>query len=180
MRYPDDVPVLETERLLLRAPSREDWPAYRALMTSPRGEGLGRPHTESRAFRDFALEIGHWVHFGDGPWKVCRKDTGESVGLVGPWHPVGWPENEIGWMTWKGAEGRGYAFEAAAAARAYAYGTLGWDTAVSYIGPDNARSRKLAERLGAVIDPDATELDPGTLTHRHPSPEALGIRESAA
>lgn len=168
-------PVLETARLILRPPGPEDWPPYRDLLMSPRAAGIGGPFSEHRAFRDFGLELGHWLHFGAGPWVLCRKETGESLGLVGPWHPVGWPEKEIGWCVWPEAEGRGYAFEAAEAARAYAYTELGWPTAVSYVGAENARSRALAERLGAVIDRAAPELDPGTLTYRHPSPAALGL-----
>ena len=48
--------------------------------------------------------------------------------------------------------GHGYATEAATRARAYAYGELGWPTIVSYIAPENAPSRRVAERLGAKPD----------------------------
>ena len=62
---------------------------------------------------------------------------------------------------------------AAAAARDHAFGALGWETAVSYIDPDNIRSVALAERLGARHDPEAR--GPGEnscLVYRHPRPEA--------
>ena len=68
------------------------------------------------------------------------------LGLVGLWFPEGWHEPEIGWILFEGAEGRGIAREAAEAARAHAYGTLGWTTAVSVIHPGNARSIALADR----------------------------------
>ena len=52
-----------------------------------------------------------------------------------------------------GFEGHGFATEAARAARAHAYGTLGWPTAVSYVDADNHRSAALALRLGCTEDP---------------------------
>ena len=68
------------------------------------------------------------------------------------------------------AEGKGYAFEAAQAARAHAFDVLGWETAVSYIDPGNARSIELAERLGAVRDPEAAPFHEGDLVFRHSAP----------
>ena len=59
------------------------------------------------------------------------------------------------------------------AARGYAYGTLGWPTAVSYVDAENHRSCALARRLGAREDPAAPRPGPDGLVFRHPSPEAL-------
>ncbi|BBU58844.1 hypothetical protein KU6B_51090 [Mameliella alba] len=59
----------------------------------------------------------------------------------------------------------------------------GWSTLVSYIHPDNTRSRALAERLGAVHDPNAQlpegETAQETLVYRH-SPDADGSPEAYA
>ena len=62
---------------------------------------------------------------------------------------------------------------AAEAARTHVFETLGWDTAVSYIDPQNARSIALAERLGAVRDDSAARPHPDDLVYRHPKPEAV-------
>ena len=72
-----------------------------------------------------------------------------------------------------GFEGKGYATEAGRAARAYAYGTLGWKTAVSYVDPGNHRSAAVARRLGCREDPEAARPDPADIVFRHPGPEAL-------
>ncbi len=53
--------------------------------------------------------------------------------------------------------------------RKWAFEELGLKTLVSYIDPKNERSRKLAERMGAVIDPDAERHDPVDLVYRHPA-----------
>ena len=50
------------------------------------------------------------------------------------------------------ATGKGYATEAAQAARAHAYDVLGWETAISLIDPENLGSKAVAERLGARFD----------------------------
>ncbi len=161
---------LETARLTLRKPGPQDAERAVAFFTSPRAEFVGAPYTPGKAWRHFAAEIGHWDLLGFGMWAFCAKGSDTALGLAGPWCPIDWPENEIGWLTFDGGEGHGYAFEAANAALDHAYGTLGWTTAVSYIDPANTRSIALAERLGAALDTDAPQPKPDQpcLVYRHP------------
>lgn len=170
-----DTPVLETDNLILRAPQARDWPQWHAFAGSKRAKYIGGPFDDAGAWRAFGHVIGMWVLRGYGSFVITRRDDDTALGMTGPWHPFDWPEKEIGWTVWSTAvEGKGIAFEAAHAARAYAYGTLGWTGAVSYIDPANTRSVALAERLGATIDPDAAH--PGAApchVYRHPAPEAL-------
>lgn len=165
---------LETQRLILRRPTGEDWPQAQSFFTSPRAAGVGGPFDLGDAWRKLAMEIGHWDIFGYGMWTVTRKGDDTALGMIGPWTPPDWPETEIGWMIWDPAtEGTGIAAEAARAAVDDAYARLGWHSAVSYIAPGNARSIALAERLGARLDPDAPQI-PGKdphLVYRHPKPE---------
>jgi RimJ/RimL family protein N-acetyltransferase len=118
---------------------------------------------------------GHWVHRGFGMFILAERSAPDTpLGMAGPWFPESWPEPEIAWSLWTpAAEGRGLAHEAAGAALAYAFGTLGWTTAVSYIHPGNARSIALAERLGARRDAGADHPNPDEpcLVYRHPAPE---------
>ncbi|CUI46856.1 GNAT family N-acetyltransferase [Cognatishimia activa] len=165
-------PTIRTDRLILRKPDASDLDAVLAFFQSERAEYVGGPYTLGKAWRQFAAEVGHWDLLGYGMWSVTTKDTGETLGLVGPWTPADWPETEIGWFMFENAEGKGYAFEAAQAAVNHAYETLGWDTAVSYIDKDNTRSIALAERLGASFDPNAPQPKPDMpcLVYRHPRP----------
>ncbi len=172
-------PTLTTDRLILRAPAMGDWPHWRAFARSDRARYVGGPMTEGVAWRALGHMTGHWVHRGFGTFVFALRDAPDTpLGAAGPWFPMGWPEHEIGWTLWSAqAEGRGLAFEAAQAARAHAYGPLGWQGAVSYIDPGNDRSVALARRLGAVEDPGAPVPDfpadtPPVRVFRHPGPGA--------
>lgn len=171
------VPVIATERLRLRAPELRDTEAMLAFQQSERFQFIDPDMDPEAGWRHWAAIIGHWVLRGFGLWTVTRHGSDETLGLIGCWEPKGWPEREIGWSLTAEAEGQGIGYEASVAARAYAYGSLGWTTAVSYIDPDNARSIRLAERLGAVRDPEAAVPPNDTpetcLVYRHPAPEQL-------
>ena len=69
-------------------------------------------------------------------------------------------------------EGKGYASEAALAARAYAAAHFGMPQLMSYLAPANARSIAMAKRLGATYEREH-QLH-GKLCHvyRHPNVEA--------
>lgn len=168
------VPVLATERLTLRAQRPDDFDAYAAFYGSERSTGMGGPLERPAAWRLFASELGHWVMRGYGFWMVDVTETGQTVGQVGFWHPEGWSEVEIGWAMFEGSEGKGYAHEAARAARAHAYDTLGWGPLSSVIYPGNTRSEALARRLGAWPERDwTTPTGTPAVIWRHPSREAL-------
>lgn len=170
-----NTPVLQTERLTLRAPVIEDYPVFEAFVCSERSHFiLSQAGTPAFSWRALASITGMWALRGFGSFVFCDKTTGSPLGLAGPWYPMNWPEREIGWSVWTAAaEGKGYAAEAASAARRHAYKTLSWKTAVSYINRDNARSIALAKRLGCTIDPSAAAPGEDDLVYRHPSPEAL-------
>ena len=167
--------MIHTRRLILRRPAPRDWEAARAFSMSERSAGLGGPHTLGKSWRTFASELGHWEIFGYGMWAVTLRGEDTAIGLVGPWTPPDWPETEIGWMILADdLEGTGIATEAAKAAITHAWDVLKWGTIVNYIAPGNTRSIRLAEKLGAVLDPDAPQPKPDehTLVYRHAKPEA--------
>ena len=169
---------IETQNLILRTPQMSDFDAFAAYLADERSKAIGAGDMDQiEAWKTFSRIAGSWQLLGFGLFIVEEKSTGNPVGSIGPWKPITWPEGEIGWSIWTAqAEGKGIAFEAAQAARDYAFNTLGWDTAVSYIDPENTRSRALAERLGAQIDPNADrpsfpqDSEP-CLVYRHPNPK---------
>ena len=146
-----------------------------AFYASERSKFVGGPTTAELTWRNLASEIGHWALRGYGRWAVDVTENGEFAGVVGPWNPEGWPEPELGWDLMNGFEGKGYATEAARAARDYAYAKLGWPTAISLCAVGNLASAAVALRLGCTEEPDLfTHERHGTMrVFRHPSPAEL-------
>lgn len=172
-----DIPVLETDRLILRAPGEADLDHEAAFFASDASRFVGGPLPAHRMWRNLALFLGHWAMRGYGFWALEDKATGTYQGRVGLWFPKGWYEREIGWTLMPHATGRGYATEAAKAVRAHAYGTLGWDTAVSQIDPRNDASRAVARRLGATFETTYQDPEYGTIeVWRHLSPAQVAAK----
>ncbi|MCK0168056.1 GNAT family N-acetyltransferase [Jannaschia sp. S6380] len=166
------IPTLTTERLTLRAPKLADFDAFAAFGASDRSHFMGGPVHPANSWQKFCAVIGHWTLRGYGRWIVTEMGADQALGLVGLHHPLEWPEPEIAWTLYDGAEGKGYAHEAALAARAHAYDTLGWTTAISFVDPANTRSLALARRLGCRADGTFEHAVFGTMhIQRHPGPE---------
>lgn len=163
------IPVLQTPRLILRAPVAADFAAYAETLASPRADHIGGPCDRREAWLDFCQDIASWHLRGYGAWTITETPDDTSRGTVMLHHEVGDPERELGWILHEGAEGRGLATEAATAARDFAFDALEWGTFVSYIAPENHRSIRVAERLGATLDPDAAKPVgyPDCLIYRH-------------
>ena len=163
------VPVIDTERLCLRAPRLSDWPAYEAVFTSDRACFMGGPFSTEAAFGDFAQGIAGWMLRGAGMWTITEKPTGAVLGWLYLWQEWGDPEPEIGWVLVETAEGKGYAEEAARAVLPLATRIYGAGGFVSYIDEGNTASVRLAEKLGARRDTaaEAAMGEPGLLIYRH-------------
>jgi RimJ/RimL family protein N-acetyltransferase len=168
-----EAPVIRTARLTLRPHRMSDWEPMAAFFESEAARYVGGPLPRRRSWYGFAADVGSWPLLGFGCWGVDETATGAFVGQVGLNQPAHFPEREIGWIVFPSFQRRGFATEAALAARGFAYGTLGWTTAVSYVHPENAASIATARRLGCVEDPDAERYDAEDLVFRHPGPEAL-------
>ncbi|MGR3502640.1 GNAT family N-acetyltransferase [Pseudaestuariivita sp.] len=168
------VPEVTTDRLRLRAPKASDLDAYAAFRASERSKTVGGPYPAHTAWSQLANLIGHWVLRDYGRWMIADKDTDAPLGVSGLYYPADWPEPELAWSVFEAAEGKGIAFEAATAARAYAYETLGWTRLISCVDPANTRSVALARRMGCVEEDAFEHPEYGTLhIWRHPAPEEL-------
>lgn len=168
------IPTITTERLTLRPFAEADIDFEADFYTTERSKFVGGPLPREQVWRMVAAMLGHWHLRGYGFWAVEETATGRFAGHAGMWFPDGWPEREIGWLLMGWAEGRGFAHEAAKAARMYAYETLGWTTAISLIATANTRSIALAERLGATYESVFEHERLGqSLIYRHPSAHDL-------
>jgi ribosomal-protein-alanine N-acetyltransferase len=160
-RYPGPVPEapqIITERLLLRHWNPDDRDRFAALNADPDVMAyfpapLSRP--ESDALLDRIED--HCRLHGYGFWALQHRDTGELLGLTGlaavnfpaPFTPA----VEIGWRLARSAWGHGYATEAARAALAHGFTTLGLTQIVAFTAATNLRSQAVMQRLHMTHDP---------------------------
>ncbi|MGH1478492.1 MAG: GNAT family N-acetyltransferase [Geminicoccales bacterium] len=163
------IPTIETERLRLRGWEEKDFPAYAMLRADPVSQAyVGPVMTRSEAWNRFCFDLGFWALRGYGIFAIADKASDEALGYTGIWFPMFLDEPELSWSLFHSGRGRGYATEAAGAARSWAYETLSLPPLMSLIEPDNVASKAVASRLGAVFEKE-TMLDGATRhLYRHP------------
>lgn len=143
--------ILETERLYLREMNQQDiLPLSRILQDS---EVM---YAYEHAFSD--QEVQEWLDkqrkrykdYGFGLWAVIEKQSGQMIGQCGlTMQPWGEKEVlEIGYLFRKSFWHQGFAAEAAAACKEYAFGQLGAEEVYSIIRDDNLASQLVAVRNG--------------------------------
>jgi RimJ/RimL family protein N-acetyltransferase len=128
--------------------------------------------------------IDGWKADGVGPFlietaAVNRQVVGQAGLMIFDtrgWTPSSrsaagtYAQPELGWALIRDHWGHGYATEAAAAIREWAYRLRSLDRLVSLISPDNDRSQRVARRLGAVPTETITPVDSQrtAVVWRHP------------
>ncbi|PWJ16187.1 GNAT family N-acetyltransferase [Jannaschia seohaensis] len=153
------VPVLRTERTMLRAPRLTDFSVLHSITGSDRNSFEGGPSTPEESWADFCAMTATWLLRGHGMWTLEHDGAAAGFILIGT--EPGDREHELGWLMTAEFEGRGLATEGAQAALAHARDVLTLPSLVSYIPQGNTRSERIAARLGA--QPDGTLLH-GTVT----------------
>ena len=165
------VPELETNRLRLRAPEIDDFQLYAEIMSSDRGRFImARPVSRADIWIDFCGTVATWLLRGHGIWSATLKKNSEPVGFVLIGAEPGDEAHELGFAVSQRVEGQGIAFEAAVAARDWAWSVLQVPRLVSYVDPENTRSAALARRLGASRSDDR---DKETQVFDYPRPEGV-------
>jgi RimJ/RimL family protein N-acetyltransferase len=151
-----EVPVLETNRLRLRAQCLEDFPACAAMWADNRvtrhttGHALSEEETWSRFLRG----LGHWAILGFGYWAVEEKSGGQYIGEMGfadlkrDIQPSLQGLPEMGWIFSPRVHGQGYATEAVRAALAWGKTRFGTNRPVCIVSPGNVASIRVAEKCG--------------------------------
>lgn len=152
---------LETHRLVIRSFTESDGDSWLALVNDP-DVSRYTPDTGVSTLEDFSGALARRRRLeqerGFAMWAVELRDTGEFIGQCGLYPAEGkGPEIELAYhflpVTW----GKGIATEAAMAALAHGFGTVGLDEVIALVIPANIGSRQVAEkaRMRLVTD-DAT------------------------
>jgi RimJ/RimL family protein N-acetyltransferase len=168
------IPVLHTERLVLRGFTAADVEPFAEIVADPevvRFIDDGEPIDHEQTWRGIALFIGHWTLRGYGWWAAEHRDTGEFLGRIGLYNPEGWPGIEVGWLLRREAWGHGLATEGALAALDFAFDEVGADHVISLIDPANKASIRVAEKIGERFE--------GELLHGGKTVACYGLTRSS-
>lgn len=168
------IPLIETERLLLRGLRAGDLDEVARLNADPAFvRHLGHhPMSREDSWRQLAMFLGHWQLRGYGFWAVEEKASGRCIGRIGCHEPEGWPAFEVAWALDPAVWGRGLATEGGRAALDFAQRGLGRREVISVVHPENAASIRVAEKLGGRLARRETVRGIEVLIYRYPPPDA--------
>lgn len=176
-------PVIETERLRLRAHRPGDFTACSAIWSDPevvRHIG-GKPSTGEEAWRRLLTYAGLWSLLGFGYWAIEERASGQYIGDIGYAEfrrdvvPSLRGMLECGWALARAAQGNGFASEALAAVEAWRCAHFPEARSVCIIAPGNAASIRVAEKAGLRRWCETTCHGAPTLVFTHaplPAPDA--------
>lgn len=164
-------PVVETTRLTLSEPGREDYVLLRDLVSDPEVHRFLGPRPEDPTTDMFSRALraaGSWHFYGYGLFLAHEKATGSFVGQLGVFHSMrGFGKGmddvvEAGWIVAREHWGKGYAREAMESVLAWVEKTHGVTRVACMIERENEASVALAEKLGFVRY-DEHELEEGVV-----------------
>jgi RimJ/RimL family protein N-acetyltransferase len=148
------IPIIRTERLILRAFRPEDLDPFAAMVSDPEVIGLatyqGKVMTRAQAWNWLCLMLGHWHMRGFGIWAVEEAESGELIGRIGLQFLDWFDDVELVWMLRQSSWGKGFASEGAKAAIQYGFDEKDLPRIAAVINIDNQSSIRLAERVGMI------------------------------
>jgi RimJ/RimL family protein N-acetyltransferase len=166
-------PVLTTARLVLSEFTPDDAPFVVRLLNDPDwiryiGDRGVRTDDEARAYLERG-PLALYARHGFGLWRVARRVDGQPIGMCGLIKRETLLDVDLGFALLPAFRGQGYAEEAAAATMQLASQRFGLARVVAIASPDNARSRRLLEKLGMTCQGPTPGADPGdpTLLYAH-------------
>ena len=120
---------------------------------------------DTRAF--LYRKLAHWREHGFGIW-MFRDPGGAFVGRAGihRWTLEGEDEVELGYIVRSELWSQGYATEIGAAVVNHALSVLRLPTLVGFTRPENARSRRVLEKLGFIYERTFVAHDEESVLYR--------------
>ena len=159
--------ILETERLFLREMTMDDFDAlYAVLSDAEIMQHYPYSFDEERVRSWIERNMKRYTDDGFGLWAVCLKDTGEMIGDCGLTlqNIDGTMLPEIGYHIRRDQQRKGYAKEAAAAVRDWAFQNTEYPALYSYCKYTNVGSFKTAESIGMHFEKEY-EDEANKITH---------------
>lgn len=143
--------ILETPRLILREYTPDDFEALYAIVGDAETmKHYPKPYDERGTKYWITWSLDHYEKHGFGFWAVILKETGELIGNCGLTMQIidGEQLPEVGYHIHKNYWNKGYAKEAAAAVRDWAWNNTEYPAVYSYMTRGNEASIKTAAAIG--------------------------------
>ena len=143
--------ILETERLILREYTMDDFNALYEILSDPETMShYPKPYDQKGTTRWLTWSLDNYVKYGFGLWAIELKETGRFIGDCGITMQKidGEILPEVGYHIHKDFWRQGYAKEAAAACRDWLFRNTSFDTAYSYMTCSNIGSYSTAASIG--------------------------------
>lgn len=156
--------LLETDRLILREMTEDDYEAlYAVLSDSDISKHYPYSFDETRVRSWIQRNIDRYKTFGFGLWALCLKDTGEMIGDCGltMQNINGTIKPEIGYHIRKDMQHNGFAKEAAIAVRDWTFKNTPFNVIYSYMKYTNLPSAATAMSWGCRFIEDYKDEDNG-------------------
>ena len=141
---------LETDRLVVRNFTPEDWQALQAAIVAYQASDSAQYEDPWPTSTEKVKGIADWFAGGDDYLAVCLKTRGTLIGLVaiGRRQEQEGQIHNLGYVFHPGYAGQGYATESCRAAMGYLFDELGAEGILTGTHPDNKPSVALLKRLG--------------------------------
>ncbi len=143
--------ILETERLIVREMTKEDFPALTDMLYDERVMyAYAHTFSEDEAQAWLYNQLRRYQEDGFGLWAVILKENGKMIGQCGITKQR-IPEKEVlevGYLFSADYWHKGFATEAAIACKNYAFENLGANEVYSIIRDNNYASQNVAKRNG--------------------------------
>jgi RimJ/RimL family protein N-acetyltransferase len=121
---------------------------FAALHANPDVTEFVRPLNRKAAEERLDRDESEWEQRGHGLLAMLDRQTGTFLGRCGLKYWPQFDETEVGWVLRREAWGRGYATEAGRACVKWGFSTFAVPYLTAMISSGNARSIRVAERLG--------------------------------
>jgi RimJ/RimL family protein N-acetyltransferase len=151
-----EIPVLQTQRLILRQQTSDDAAFIFSLVNDPAWlRFIGDRGVRSvEDARNYILKgaMDSYSRHGFGLYLTQLKDTGTPIGICGLVKRETLDDVDIGFALLPQFAGQGYAYESASAVMAHAKKDIGLKRVIAITHPDNVASIRLLKKLGLAFE----------------------------
>ena len=157
---------METQRLLFREYTPEDFDALREILCDPwTMRFYTKPYDENGVRKWLEWNFENYRTFGFGLWALELRESGRMIGDCGVTMQTinGKIRPEIGYHINKAYQGHGYATEAAARCKDFVFENTPFNIVYSYMNAANVASYTVATKNGMRLVEEYDDPEDGAL-----------------